>query len=53
MSRELADKWPFNNPCLIHINQEENERIMKGKLNSTLFDRITIQTSFVIIYCYF
>ncbi len=37
MNRELADKWPFNDPCSGHMNEEENEHMMKGKEPSSLF----------------
>jgi hypothetical protein len=30
MERGLAQKWPFDNLCASHINEEENERLMKG-----------------------
>ena len=31
MRRELAQKWPFDDPCASHINEEENERIMRRR----------------------
>jgi hypothetical protein len=30
MNRELGEKWPFNNSCSDHINEEENEHLMRG-----------------------
>ena len=32
MAKELAQRWPLDNPCSAHINKEENERLMKCKL---------------------
>ncbi|CAF3413793.1 unnamed protein product [Rotaria sp. Silwood1] len=29
MNRELAQKWPFDDSCANHINEEENEHVMK------------------------
>ncbi len=34
MKRELKEQWPYNDLCLNHINEEENEHLMKGKINS-------------------
>ena len=34
MDRELAQKWPYNDACIDHINAEENEHMMKGRKKS-------------------
>jgi hypothetical protein len=34
MQRELREQWPYNDPCLSHINEEENEHLMKGKIDN-------------------
>ncbi len=31
MNRSASLKWPYNDRCFDHINEEENERIMKGR----------------------
>lgn len=31
MNRVLAQKWPFDDSCSDHINEEENERLMRGR----------------------
>ena len=36
MSNELAQQWPFNNLCKDHINAEENEHLMRGKVSAAL-----------------
>jgi hypothetical protein len=30
MNQELAQKWPIKDSCSDHMNEEENERMMKG-----------------------
>ena len=34
MKRELREKWPYNDPCFNHINEAENEHLMKGRIDS-------------------
>ncbi len=47
MKQELAQKWPFNDPCLGHINEEENEYLMKGRLIN-LMPSLEIILSYII-----
>jgi hypothetical protein len=37
MDRELKEQWPFDDSCISHINEEENEHLMKGIKYSEIY----------------
>ena len=42
MDYELIRKYPFFNPCYDHVNQKDNEHLIKGKEIIELIDRTSV-----------
>lgn len=42
MKRDLRMQWPFQDSCFSHINEAENERLMKGNQLGYFFFNETI-----------